>query len=290
MGCWRRGMNPISGRSPDFRKHVHAYGQYLSGYACRSFERYSYRNFRFCESQHFGQPHGGRDARLQYGSHAALTSNDFGGWIVHLRDYHHFDERFQRQREPLLQHDCSPCDPSTFLLVQPEFCGERFRNCNPYALHYGAARSFRHVRLIAATARIRLGGGQRRAARGCIAARCSFAPASPRGRTRPHATRIFHSWSGLRRHQQQRWRREDRRNASRQLHDHSDGDQQFAAAVTHRQRGRHGAGELRRLLSGLPASSRLRYADHLEQRGSIVAKHSFGPYVTDRERSTWFDS
>jgi ATP-dependent DNA ligase len=59
--------------------------------------------------------------------------------------------------------------------------------------------------------------------------------------------------------------------------------------------------ELTRLLSGLPATCRLRYADHLEERGTalfqgvcemdlegIVAKHSFGPYVTDRDRSRWF--
>jgi len=59
--------------------------------------------------------------------------------------------------------------------------------------------------------------------------------------------------------------------------------------------------ELRRLLTGLPATSRLRYADHIEQHGTalfqrvcemdlegIVAKHSFGPYTTERERSTWF--
>jgi bifunctional non-homologous end joining protein LigD len=59
--------------------------------------------------------------------------------------------------------------------------------------------------------------------------------------------------------------------------------------------------ELRRLLTGLPTSSRLRYVEHLAQHGTalfqricemdlegIVAKHSFGPYVTDRERSTWF--
>ena len=57
--------------------------------------------------------------------------------------------------------------------------------------------------------------------------------------------------------------------------------------------------ELRRLLTGLPATSRLRYADHIEQHGTalfqrvcemdlegIVAKHSFGPYTTERERST----
>src|SRR5712692_9728045 len=61
--------------------------------------------------------------------------------------------------------------------------------------------------------------------------------------------------------------------------------------------------ELRRLLTGLPATSRLQYADHVEQYGTalfqrvcemdlegIVAKHSFGPYTTERERSTWFKS
>ena len=59
--------------------------------------------------------------------------------------------------------------------------------------------------------------------------------------------------------------------------------------------------ELRRLLSKLPASPRLRYVDHVEQYGTalfhrvckmdlegIVAKHSFGPYTTERERTTWF--
>jgi bifunctional non-homologous end joining protein LigD len=58
--------------------------------------------------------------------------------------------------------------------------------------------------------------------------------------------------------------------------------------------------ELRRLLSGLPAASRLLYADHQDQYGralfqrvcamdleGIVAKHSFGPYVEDRGHSTW---
>jgi len=59
--------------------------------------------------------------------------------------------------------------------------------------------------------------------------------------------------------------------------------------------------ELRRLLTGLPPTSRLRYADHVERCGAalfqrvcemdlegIVAKHSFGLYITERERSTWF--
>ena len=58
--------------------------------------------------------------------------------------------------------------------------------------------------------------------------------------------------------------------------------------------------ELRRLITGLPATSRLRYANHIEQHGTalfqrvckmdlegIVAKHAFGPYVTERERTTW---
>lgn len=58
--------------------------------------------------------------------------------------------------------------------------------------------------------------------------------------------------------------------------------------------------ELSRLLTGLPATSRLRYANHIEQHGTalfqrvckmdlegIVAKHAFGPYVTERERTTW---
>jgi hypothetical protein len=58
--------------------------------------------------------------------------------------------------------------------------------------------------------------------------------------------------------------------------------------------------ELRRLLSKVPAS-RMRYVEHVEQYGTtlfervckmdlegIVAKHSFGNYVTERERTTWF--
>ena len=58
--------------------------------------------------------------------------------------------------------------------------------------------------------------------------------------------------------------------------------------------------ELRRALTGLPKTSRLRYVDHIEQHGTalfqrvckmdlegIVAKHAFGPYVTERERTTW---
>jgi len=56
--------------------------------------------------------------------------------------------------------------------------------------------------------------------------------------------------------------------------------------------------ELRRLLTGLP-TSRLQYADHVEQHGTalfqrvcemdlegIVAKHSLAPYTM--ERTTWF--
>ena len=58
--------------------------------------------------------------------------------------------------------------------------------------------------------------------------------------------------------------------------------------------------ELRRLLSKVPAS-RMRYVEHVEHYGTalfqrvcemdlegIVAKHSFGNYVTERERTTWF--
>ena len=58
--------------------------------------------------------------------------------------------------------------------------------------------------------------------------------------------------------------------------------------------------ELRRLLSKV-SGSRMRYADHVEHYGTalfervckldlegIVAKHDFGPYVTEPERTTWF--
>ena len=58
--------------------------------------------------------------------------------------------------------------------------------------------------------------------------------------------------------------------------------------------------ELRRAVVEVPAS-RMRYADHVEQYGTalfhhvckldlegIVAKHGFGPYTTERERTTWF--
>jgi bifunctional non-homologous end joining protein LigD len=58
--------------------------------------------------------------------------------------------------------------------------------------------------------------------------------------------------------------------------------------------------ELRRLLSRVPAS-RLQYLDHIHERGTalfqrvcemdlegIVAKHSYGPYVTEAQRTTWF--
>jgi len=59
--------------------------------------------------------------------------------------------------------------------------------------------------------------------------------------------------------------------------------------------------ELRRLLSQVPASAPVRYADHVEGKGvalfdrtckldleGIVAKHNYGPYVSVREQSTWF--
>jgi bifunctional non-homologous end joining protein LigD len=58
--------------------------------------------------------------------------------------------------------------------------------------------------------------------------------------------------------------------------------------------------ELRRLLSRIPAECPLRYVDHVDGNGialfkrvckldleGIVAKHKFGPYVEDREQSTW---
>ena len=58
--------------------------------------------------------------------------------------------------------------------------------------------------------------------------------------------------------------------------------------------------ELRRLLSKIP-ESRMRYVEHIEQHGTalfervcrmdlegIVAKHSFGNYVSEHERTTWF--
>src|SRR6185369_3497487 len=57
--------------------------------------------------------------------------------------------------------------------------------------------------------------------------------------------------------------------------------------------------ELRRLLLGVSAS-RLQYVDHIHERGTalfervckldlegIVAKHSYGPYVTDPQKTTW---
>jgi bifunctional non-homologous end joining protein LigD len=58
--------------------------------------------------------------------------------------------------------------------------------------------------------------------------------------------------------------------------------------------------ELRRVLSRTPTTSRLRYADHIEQRGSplfdlvcqrdlegIVAKFKYGNYTSEKEQSTW---
>jgi bifunctional non-homologous end joining protein LigD len=58
--------------------------------------------------------------------------------------------------------------------------------------------------------------------------------------------------------------------------------------------------ELRRLLSKVPAS-RMQYVEHVEQYGKtlfervcemdlegIVAKHGFGNYVTEAQRTTWF--
>jgi bifunctional non-homologous end joining protein LigD len=58
--------------------------------------------------------------------------------------------------------------------------------------------------------------------------------------------------------------------------------------------------ELRRLLNRLTPNSRLQYVDHVDDSGialfqrvceldleGIVAKHKFGPYVAERESSTW---
>jgi ATP-dependent DNA ligase len=58
--------------------------------------------------------------------------------------------------------------------------------------------------------------------------------------------------------------------------------------------------ELRRLLNRLPVTSRLKYVNHVDGSGTalfqrvcgldlegIVAKHKFGPYVTERESSSW---
>jgi bifunctional non-homologous end joining protein LigD len=59
--------------------------------------------------------------------------------------------------------------------------------------------------------------------------------------------------------------------------------------------------ELRRLLARSPVTSPLKYTDYVAGSGAalfqrvceldlegIVAKHKFGPYVTEREHSTWF--
>jgi ATP-dependent DNA ligase len=59
--------------------------------------------------------------------------------------------------------------------------------------------------------------------------------------------------------------------------------------------------ELRRLLARVPADSQLKYVDHVEGTGTalfqrvckldlegIVAKRKTGPYIKDRENSTWF--
>jgi bifunctional non-homologous end joining protein LigD len=58
--------------------------------------------------------------------------------------------------------------------------------------------------------------------------------------------------------------------------------------------------ELRRLMSKAP-TSRMQYVDHIQEHGTalfqrvcemdlegIVAKHSYGPYVTEAQRTTWF--
>ena len=59
--------------------------------------------------------------------------------------------------------------------------------------------------------------------------------------------------------------------------------------------------ELRRLLARSPATSPLKYTEYIDGQGmalfqrickldleGIVAKQKFGPYVTERDNSTWF--
>jgi len=59
--------------------------------------------------------------------------------------------------------------------------------------------------------------------------------------------------------------------------------------------------ELRRLLADVPITCPVKYTDHVDGFGTalfhrvcemdlegIVAKHKFGPYVAEREHSTWF--
>jgi len=59
--------------------------------------------------------------------------------------------------------------------------------------------------------------------------------------------------------------------------------------------------ELRRLLANVPAACPLKYTEYIDGCGmalfqrickmdleGIVAKQKFGPYVTEREHSTWF--
>ena len=59
--------------------------------------------------------------------------------------------------------------------------------------------------------------------------------------------------------------------------------------------------ELRRVLSGLPKTSRICYADHVDGLGTalfaracdldlegVVGKHKHAPHITDREESSWF--
>jgi hypothetical protein len=85
---------------------------------------------------------------------------------------------------------------------------------------------------------------------------------------------------------------EDARNAIRAMM--SDGKDLRSERLTDRKH------ELRRLLSKVPAS-RMRYVEHVTQHGTalfkhvckmdlegIVAKHSFGPYVTEPQKTTWF--
>ena len=146
-------------------------------------------------------------------------------WLGHLHVDgqhfgHHTDRRFHR-------------DHRRFGVFEPQHDGELF--------HYRATRSFRHVLIIAAATWLWMGGRKRQRAGGSFLARCSVAPTSSRGRTRPHGPGTFCCRDGLGWWQQQRQRRKGRRNAGGQLHHLCDGNQCFPATVAHWHRNHHGA-------------------------------------------------
>jgi len=158
-----------------------------------------------------------RGTRFRYGSHAALASSNFGRWIVYVHDYHHSNERVQRQREPVLQHDCSLCDSIPYLYIQPEFGSQRFRNCNADGLHHRTTRSFRHAHLTAAARPIRMGGRRQQPAGGCFPIGYSIAPAPTRGRAHPSGPGTSCRRGKLWWCQQQQWRQGDWGNAGGQV-------------------------------------------------------------------------